>query len=77
MNTKDQAVDDAIRGLSAAGTELIFAYREAVKVGGEHWALALTVRLIQSVIKNEKVRTTDILEAIRQAEAADDDVLHG
>lgn len=51
-------------------------YRIARESVGEKAALALMVKVVQNVIQHEKIRTTDILEAIRDVEAVDD-VLHG
>lgn len=51
-------------------------YRIARENLGEKAALALMVKAVQNVIQHEKIRTTDIIEAIRDVEAVDD-VLHG
>ena len=55
---------------------MVGVYRIARENVGEKIALALMVKVVQKAIQHEKIRTTDILEAIRDVEKVDD-VLHG
>lgn len=71
------AEGDAEEIAAEAGGALVCAYRAAKDELGEKFALGVMVKMIHSVIKYEKIKTTDILEAIRTVEQFQKEVNDG
>lgn len=78
VNEKTVHVEGNVLDIAAeTGGALVCAYRMAKEELVEKLALGMMVKLIHSVIKHEKIKTTDILEAIRNVEQFQKEVSDG
>lgn len=71
------AEGNALEIAAEAGGALVCAYRVAKGELGEKLALGVMVKMIHSVIKHDKIKTTDILEAIKTVEQFQKEVSDG